>query len=481
MITAERMAAVDRNAEALGVSRRQLMESSGNAIAEVVRNSSDSGDTVTIVCGRGNNGGDGFVAARFLTAYDVSVRLVGRAETITTDLAKANWEALERSEIDYEEWRDSSEIALDTTDVIVDALVGTGVSGPLREPIASAVRAINEHEARVIGVDVPSGVDANSGEAAGPSVQADRVVTFHDEKPGLAALDISVTIADIGIPDAAELFVGPGDIESIDRDAHSHKGDAGRILVIGGGPYTGAPALSALAAMRAGADLGVVACPESIASVVQGYVPDLIVRPLSGDRIEEAHVDHLLALAERADCVVLGPGLGDHKESNTAVRQFLSAFTGRAVVDADALDVVPTLETKATLLCTPHQGELTDMGGPQESRWRDRMTAVQAYAESIDHTILLKGPYDVISDGTQTRVNRTGNPGMTVGGTGDVLAGACAAMLAESEREVIHAGAIGAYVTGAAGDWAASQNGYGLTASDVITGLPRIIWGETDE
>jgi len=325
MITSERMAAVDANAEALGVPRKQLMESSGNAVARAVRDVAESGARVVVVAGRGNNGGDAFVAARFLDAYDVSVHLLGRAETITTDIARENWDALRQGEYDVEEVRDSAQIALPEADVVVDAMLGTGVTGALREPAASAAGAINASDATVVSVDVPSGLDADTGDAPGVAVQADHVVTFHDRKPGLEAVDADVTVADIGIPAAAELFVERGDLQSLSRDPQSHKGDHGTVLVIGGGPYSGAPALSAQATLRAGADLVYVATPESVADSVAGYSENLIVEALPGDRVAPVHVDTLLSLAADVDTVLVAPGLGNAEESLDAVSEFLAS------------------------------------------------------------------------------------------------------------------------------------------------------------
>jgi len=176
------------------------------------------------------------------------------------------------------------------------------------------------------------------------------------------------------------------------------------------------------------------------------------------------------------DVVVLGPGLGDADDTRRAVRKFLAGYEGRAVVDADALSVVPEVETEATLVCTPHQGELEGMGGPRESAWRDRMTAVEAFAADLDQTVLVKGAYDIVTDGETTRANRTGNPGMTVGGTGDVLAGATGALL--SVTDSVNAGALAAYANGRAGDAAVDENGYGLLASDLLTRLPHALYDD---
>lgn len=477
MISAERMAAVDRNAEALGVPRKQLMESSGNAVARAVRDLAAPGASVAVVAGRGNNGGDAFVAVRFLDEYDVTVFLLGRTETISTDIARENWEALRRAEYDVRTVTDSRDLVLGEPDVIVDAVLGTGVTGALREPERTAAEAMNESSATVLSVDVPSGVDADTGEAAGVAVDADRVVTFHDAKPGLADRD-DVVVADIGIPDAAELFVGPGDLLALERPSESHKGDFGRVFVVGGGPYTGAPALSAQAALRGGADLAYVAAPETVARVIQGFTEDLIVEGYPGDRLTPEHVDSLLDRAAERDVVVLGPGLGDAPKTLDAVRSFLGEYDGRAVVDADALQAVPEVETDATLVCTPHQGELREMGGPSAEDWRERADLVERFAADLGHVLLVKGAYDVVSDGETTRVNRTGNPGMTVGGTGDVLAGVTAALLAV--RRPLDAAAVGAYANGRAGDIVVEDAGYGLLASDLLPALPTALWGERE-
>jgi NAD(P)H-hydrate epimerase len=479
MITAERMATVDENAVALGVPRKQLMESSGNAVAAGVRAVADPGASVALVCGRGNNGGDAFVAARFLDDYDATVHLLGRPDTISTDIARENWDALTDAAYDAHVVRDSRDLDLGDPDVVVDAMLGTGVTGALREPERSAAAAINESGATVVAVDVPSGVDADTGEADDVAVDADRVVTFHDAKPGLADYDADVTVADIGIPETAELFAGPGDRRVLARRSDAHKGDFGEVLVVGGGPYTGAPALAAQAAMRAGADLVRVACPRAVAREVQGFEAGLILRPFDGDHLTTEGLGHVRTLAAAHDAVVFGPGLGDEAATLEAVREFLATYDGRAVIDADALQVVPEVDTDATLLCTPHRGELRAMGGPSADDWRERLEAVADFAAGIGHTLLVKGAYDVISDGTESRANRTGNPGMTVGGTGDVLAGMAGALL--STQEPVDAATLAAYANGLAGDRIVDRQGYGLLASDLPAELPRALWGGADE
>ena len=479
MISSERMAMVDRNAAALGVSTKQLMESSGNAVAGAVRDRADPGDSVLLLCGRGNNGGDAMVAARFLDGFAVETVLLGRPETIRTDVARENWGTLVESDLPTRTVTDSREFHLDEhdPDLVVDAMLGTGVTGALREPEATVARRLGTADVPVVSVDVPSGVDADTGTAAGTAVDADAVVTFHDEKPGLASLDCDVTVADIGVPDAAETFVGPGDLLALRRDVDSHKGDNGEVLVVGGGPYTGAPALAARAALRAGADLVRVACPGPVAREIQGYGPDLIVRGFDGDHLAPRHVDDLLDRAADQDAVVFGPGLGDADATLDAVAEFLAGYDGRAIVDADALQVVPEADTDADLICTPHQGELRKMGGETAADWRERADLVAEFAGDLGHTVLVKGRYDVVSDGDDTRVGRTGNPGMTVGGTGDVLAGVTGALAGQIDSP-LQAAALAAWANGRAGDAAADEFGDGLAASDLPDRIPQALRDE---
>ncbi len=474
MITGERMAAIDENAAVMGVPRKQLMESSGNAVARRIRDLASPGDRVVIVAGRGNNGGDAFVTARFLDECHVTTFLLGRPDAIGTEIASDNWDALQRAVYDTETVTDSRQFELPDADVVVDAMLGTGISGELREPAATAARAINDADATVVAVDVPSGFDADDGTHAENGVSADHVVTFHDEKPGLSALDADVTVADIGIPAAAEHYVGPGDVRLARPDDRE-----GRPYVIGGGPYTGAPALAAQAALRAGSELPFVAAPDAVAGEIQSYAEDLVVQGYDSDILTPEQVDELVDTAERYEnVVVLGPGLGTDDETLAAVRAFLDSFTGHVVVDADALEVVPEVETDATLVCTPNRGELARMGGPDTDDLETVAGAIESFAAELGHIVLAKGAADVVTDGDRTRINRSGTPGMAVGGTGDTLAGIVAALLEHAEP--LDAAAAGAYVNGIAGERLAETEAYGYLASDMLREIPPALWDETD-
>ncbi|MFB6110732.1 MAG: NAD(P)H-hydrate dehydratase [Halodesulfurarchaeum sp.] len=475
MIDSTEMAIVDRNAVALGVRETNLMESAGNAVARAAREVLRPEDTVAVLAGRGNNGGDALTAARYLADFDPTVHLLGHPDRIRSEVTREKWQALEAAAIETRVIRDASAVGIGTPAAVIDGVLGTGVTGAPREPERTAIEAINDSRATVVSVDVPSGMDVDTGETPGVAVEADRVVTFHDLKPGLAGRE-DVTVADIGIPPAAERFVGPGDRQRLSRPGDAHKGDFGRVLVVGGGPYTGAPGLAAQAALRAGADLATVLAPETVAEEIQGFSENLIVRSLPGSEIESSHVDRILDGAREQDVLLLGPGLGDAPDTRVAVRAVLESYTGKAVLDADAIQAVPDVETRASAILTPHRGEFRELGGDPASDREDWAESAAAVAADLGQTLLLKGPHDVVTDGERTRINRTGNPGMTVGGTGDVLAGVVSAMYAALDP--VPAAALGAYLTGTAGDGAATGRDGGLVATDLLETLPGALAGE---
>ncbi|MDY6775201.1 MAG: NAD(P)H-hydrate dehydratase [Halobacteria archaeon] len=472
MITSERMSVVDANAEYLGVSADKLMENAGAGVARAVERVTmgNPEKEITVFAGKGNNGGDAFVAARFLQEYDPKVYLLGRSSGIHTETARDNYEALVGSGVDVEEVRDSSQVPDVDADVVLDGVLGTGVSGGLREPVSTAVEAINSSDSEIVSVDIPTGVDPDTGKGS-ERVEADTVVTFHDFKPAHTEIDANVDVVDIGIPDAAEEFVGEGDLQLLGRDPDSHKGDNGKVLVVGGGPYTGAPTLTATAALRAGCDWVTVAAPESVAETVQSYSPNLIVRELDGERLSPENVEYVSQLADGHDTVVVGPGLGDADETVEAAAEILREVES-AVVDADAIRSLSQVETSGKeVIATPHAGELSSLGVDVPDSWEKRKDVVERFADKEGITVLLKGRYDVVSDGETTRVSRTGNPGMTVGGTGDVLAGVCGFLL--SELDSLDAAGIGGFVNGRAGDLAYEDEGNGLVATDVVECLPE--------
>jgi hydroxyethylthiazole kinase-like uncharacterized protein yjeF len=458
IISAEEMQALDSNCRYFGLLPLQLMENAGAALAREVMAQS-SGKRIKIVAGRGNNGGDAFVAARHLVGLDVTVYLLGRSRDISTEEAKRNWEILEKMDCDLQEIKDPVDMSLGECDLIVDAIFGTGAKGSIKGLEAGAIDAINTSGRPVISVDVPSGLGTNK------VVRADVVVTFHRPKPGMTG---NVVVADIGIPFNAEFFVGPGDLWLVGkRTPESHKGDSGRILVIGGGPYTGAPALSALAALRAGADIVTVAAPRTAARTISCFSPNLIVQELSKEHLCPEDMTVLKDLIARHDVVVMGMGLGRHPETMEAIAQIIP-LAKKVVIDADALQ--PDLPLKG--IVTPHAGEFKRISGISlvDLGYRDRIEPLKDYAGEKGLVVLLKGKVDLISDGEVVRANSTGNPGMTVGGTGDVLAGVTAAFYARTSA--IRAATAAAFVNGRAGDLVYTELDFGMVATDVVEKIP---------
>jgi NAD(P)H-hydrate epimerase len=462
IISSEEMAALDANCRYFGLLPLQLMENAGAALARAVA-ARARGRRIAFVAGRGNNGGDAFVAARHLSDFDVTVYLLGRAGEIATEEAKRNWEILERLGYDLREIKSiSAEDGFDLakSDLIVDAIFGTGMRGIAKGLEAAAIDAINSSGKPVICVDVPSGMGTDK------TVMADATVTFHRQKPGMPG---NVIVAEIGIPPAAELFVGEGDLWMIGkRRLESHKGESGRILVIGGGPYTGAPALSAMAALRAGADIVTVAAPKRAARAISGFSPNLIVTELSGDHLRPQDLDVLRELIAGHDVVVMGMGLGRHPETMQALEEIIP-LCNKTVIDADALH--PDLPLKG--IVTPHAGEFKRISGIElgDLGFRERMEPLKGYAKEKGLVVLLKGKVDLISDGKTVRANTTGNPGMTVGGTGDVLAGVTAAFYARSSA--MRAAVAAAFVNGKAGDLVYPEKDFGMLATDVIERIPE--------
>ncbi|AEA47418.1 bifunctional ADP-dependent NAD(P)H-hydrate dehydratase/NAD(P)H-hydrate epimerase [Archaeoglobus veneficus] len=467
-ITTAEMAAIDVNCEYHGLSRLQLMENAGKAIAEEIEKRFKAG-RIAIFAGLGNNGGDAFVAARHLKNFDVEVFLLGKASEIKTDIAMRNFEVMRKAGVAVKEIRDSTYVEASDYDVIIDAMLGTGVRGRLRQPYAKAVEAINSSNAYVVAVDVPTGLNPDTGEYD-LAVKADLTVTFHKAKPGLLnakELVGELVVKSIGIPPLFEMLAGPGDVRMVyRRQREGHKGTHGRVLVVGGGPYTGAPALAALAAYAAGADIVTLAVPKSVYKIVASFSPDLIVRKLEADEISLKNVEDIQKLAAKHHVVVMGMGAeGEIKEVAEEVLKLNEVK--KAVLDAGA--ILPEVPEGVECILTPHRGEFRRVFGFDASSWED----VKKAARKAKAVVLLKAPEDVISDGVKVRINRSGNAGMTVGGTGDVLAGIAGAFLVHGNA--LWAASAAALVNGLAGDVCFEKYGYNYRAMHVMDEIPGVI------
>lgn len=487
-ITPEEMRAVEINSAHIGVPPAILMENAGRAVADLVEKETRNKKrgTIHIYAGTGNNGGDGFVAARHLAnrGYRVHVFLAGLPRDLGTPEAKQNWKPLSvSSSIKKTFIRDSSQVVPEIfeADILIDALLGTGMRPPLREPYKSLVDGINHADAPlVVAVDVPTGLSTNPGDPIEePIVKADVTITFHRPKTNMckAASHVGrLVVADIGIPPEAHTQTGPGDVYLAcpKRPRESHKGENGRILVVGGClDYSGAPAMAALAAIKTGADIAIVATPKPVANIIASYSPNLIVRGFDGNHFSPACFDKLVPLIKSSDVVLIGPGIGLAPETREFVSMVVDV-SSRVVVDADALKLVQGARFPENTVLTPHRKELEQLTGKKVVDYEQACEIAAEYARRNNATILLKGPTDfIVSPSGEAKTNTTGTPAMTTGGTGDILAGVVSALMVRNTP--FRAACAAAYITGRAGEAAQVQGGEYISAFDMLRVIPRVI------
>lgn len=478
MITSAEMRALEKNSEFFGVSVKQLMENAGSAVAaEMQKKFSLKGKKIVVVCGQGNNGGDGFVIARKLldSGFDVKVVFLG-LEWKLSEEAKENFEKLPKEILHGTHELD----LLKDADILVDAMLGFGAKGGPREPIASAIVAFNSTKGKKIAVDVPSGLNADTGDG-NLVAKADIIYTFHDLKPGLQKFRTKTKVLPIGIPEDALKFVGPGELINClkERPAASHKGQNGKVLVVAGSmDYVGAATLAATAALgclRSGIDLVTVAAPEKVAYAINAYSPDLITMKMPGDYLSEKHFSEIFNKSAEADVVLIGPGLGQRKETVLLVKKLVKRLKKPVVLDADAIKAVVGIRFGGNVLITPHAKEFQICFGKSLSHeLQKNAQLVQKTAKQKKCIILLKGAIDIISDGKKLRFNKTGNAGMTIGGTGDVLAGLCAGFLSKG-NSLFDSACAAAFLNGFIGDELKKEKDFAFIASDIVQKIPEYI------
>lgn len=491
MITGREMGAFEINAEYFGVSRLQLMENAGGSIvSEIISRFQSKKTRVAVFCGLGGNGGDGFVAARrlFSLGYPVEVIVAGKASDIRHEAARKNWFALRSLQgfIAVHEVTDSSQVPPVKANVVIDALLGIGLKGFPRQPVWQLIKTMNEMEAFRLAVDAPTGLDADSGKVLGEAVKADLTVTFHKAKPGLLKAKEYVgelLVKEIGLPKTFEKFAGPGDVSLLvkPRPVESHKGDFGKLLVVGGSEtYSGAPALVALAALRTGVDLAYVAAPEKTAYAISSLTPNLITVKLKGNHLNPDNISQVKQYLGNVTAAVIGPGLGLHAETKGAVKSIVAVVEEAGtplLLDADGLKAFAEFKRplQVPLVFTPHTGEYSILTGKElPSSLEEKAEKVKKAAAKLNATLLLKGSTDIISDGKKVKLNFTGNPAMTVGGTGDVLSGVIGAFMAQ-QANPFEAAVAGAFINGAAGDFVKNERGYHMVATDLLNWIPKIV------
>jgi NAD(P)H-hydrate epimerase len=512
VLTAEEMRRADRHTiEEAGVPGPVLMENAGSAVARVVRQRFPRAERIVVLCGKGNNGGDGFVVTRCLAGTAEALLLASKAD-VGGD-ARLHLVSCERSGGRVTEVKDAADWAtararVDEADLIVDALLGTGLKTRPFGLVAEAIDAVlrRAHEGTpVVAVDLPSGLPSDMGEVDWPTVRATVTVTFGAPKRGHVLPPAcnrvgDLVVADIGISAQTLAAVRPSLFLLEDRDAAAafpprprgaHKGHFGHLLVVAGSVgKTGAAVLAAGASLRAGVGLVTVATPEPCLPVVAAARAEVMTEPLpagpTGGLAREG-LARLLALAEERDAVVLGPGLGQDPATRALVRAFVPACPVPLLVDADGLNALApradapgaleALRRRAPTVLTPHPGEMGRLiGGSVPEIQRQRPGVALDLARETGAVVVLKGERTVVADAKDDRsaVNPTGNPGMATGGTGDVLAGVVGALLAR--HDAWRAATAGVYVHGRAGDLVARRQGEeGLVAGDLVEALPEAI------
>ncbi len=486
-ISALEMSAIDRNSRSLGIEPICLMENAGTQVAQEILKRTDASSAL-VLCGPGNNGGDGYVAARHLRNAGLRVSIIQAGEPKRGE-AKRNSKITREMNIELRSLHDSSLLLRDDFqkwigghDVIVDALLGTGAKGSPREPISSLVQIASRTSAFKVAVDLPTGVDSENGIPEGEFFKSSLTITFHRPKHGHGKEPGNIgelVVADIGIPEEAETVVGPGDLFFVqnNRADDSHKGENGTLLVVGGSQYYhGAPAISAISALRAGIDLVYLAVPESIRNIVASYSPSLICRSYPGGNLDMESVDMILDMAARADAVCIGPGLGIDGETAQAARQIVRELGSTPlVIDADGLKAIRNTveDLRASTIITPHSGEfktITDDPLPKELKKRKKV--VMKWSSRTNCTWVVKGHQDLIARKDLIKINKTGNACMTVGGTGDCLTGVAGALLAKGNSP-FRSAAAACFITGKAGELASEEKGCRIIPTDVSEAVPR--------
>jgi ADP-dependent NAD(P)H-hydrate dehydratase / NAD(P)H-hydrate epimerase len=491
---AAQMRAVDAWAiEERKIPSLDLMERAGAELADVVAQRAPEG-RVVVVCGKGNNGGDGLVAARVLRTggREVDVLLTGDPGELSGDPAENLRRLPAAAPAAF------APGALEGAAVVVDALLGTGFSGAAREPVAGAIEAINAAGAEVVAADVPSGVDASTGAVEGAAVRADATATFHAAKLGLWVAPGKghagqVRVIDIGIPEGAPAQAQAGLIlpavreEVPRRHAGSTKFSEGAVLVTGGSAgLTGAPSLASEAAARAGAGYVTACIPGSLRLVFEVRLLEAMTRALPDEdgALAPGAVDAVLAAAERADALVLGPGLGRAEGSLELARAVAARAPLPLLLDADGLNahagrLGELAAREAPTVLTPHAGELARLLGTDSADvGRARLRHARDAAAAAGAVVVLKGDDTIVAEpGGRVGISAGGSAGLATAGTGDVLSGVTGAMLAKG-LDPFTAACAAVWLHGRAGALAAAERGAdGMIARDVIEALPHALAG----
>lgn len=504
--TAEEMRNIDRaTTERFGVPSLTLMENAGSAIARFILQRYSEANRVAVICGKGNNGGDGFVVARKLhrAGRVVEVLLLGSRTELKGD-ALTMFERLPLRPIEVtspQELEAESSRSLAHCELIVDAILGTGFRPPVAGLYANAIAAMNRSDKPIVAVDIPSGADSDamtpqSGEGI---ARADEIVTFTAPRPAHVFGNLTrgpVLVAPIGSPPEAIVsslnleVTTPRDFAALlaPRPRDSNKGMFGHVLIIGGSfGKSGAAAMAGMAALRAGAGLSTVATPARVLSSVASFAAELMTEPLAETAagsiaLAAAESGRFTDLAKPMTVVAIGPGIGRDPETVQFVHEAVRQTKVPLVLDADGLNAFEGQTNlldgrRRPLVLTPHPGEMARLAGISiKAVQSDRLNVARSFARDHHLVLVLKGDRTIIAfpDGSAW-VNPTGNPGMATGGTGDILTGMTAGVIAQMPNDYARAAIAAVYLHGLAGDVAAERMGeHSLVATDLLHGLPEV-------
>ncbi len=507
--TGDIMRRIDKRAvQESGIKSEVLMENAGLAVADFVSDLAAAGkpSCVLVLCGKGNNGGDGLVAARLLAKKKNRVLAVmfARKEEVAGDvklnLAKCAKENVKVRHITLSKDFEDLKKEFTSCDVIVDALLGTGFRGAVSGFLSNVMDFVNSCPGLVVSVDLPSGLNSSTGQIAGACVKADYTVTFGLNKLGLCihpGLEYAgqVLVADIGLPETAvdRENIRTNLVEAADaallfpeRRPDCNKGSLGRVFIAGGSPgMTGAPCMSGLSALRSGCGLVTLGVPESSCAIVESKTLELMTRPLPETAAKTFSLKagaRLLEMLQGYNVLALGPGLGRDKDTASFVRMLVAECPIPLVLDADGLTLMANhvedfAKTKAPVIITPHPGEMSRLIGVNVDFVQGaRVETAREFAKRFGVVVVLKGARTVTaSPEGEVFVNSTGNCGMATAGTGDVLTGVIASFVAQGAKP-LNAAILGTYIHGLAGDLAKNIFGeHGLIASDVTANIPAAI------
>ncbi len=493
-LTIEDSYALLANAEALGMSEKIMVENAGSAVAEQIKRKYKD-DRILFLCGPGGKGAIGMATARHLISYaDVEVALVCQASEIRNAVTQFNYGLLKEitGVLEYSNENPSAlQRPIKKSDDIVDAMVGIGMHGKLSGNLINAIKSVNRSNKQVLSIDVPTGINADTGSKNMDAVSPNVLFAIHKMKKYEENLKsgYSINVVNIGLPAQAELFTGPGDVmvATKPRFIYANKYDHGRVLILGGSSdYKGAPLLSgiasehAMAALRTGSGYVTVLAPEGSSELISKMTPELIIKPISAEQFTDA--DMAKFKLAKHDALIIGPGL---PQGYIPIKMFASilayekSMNNPVLVDAEGIRIISQDKSliNRNMIITPHEGEFKYLSGV-DLKGKGLDSKIQTsvdFAKNYGSVLVLKGNETIVTDGKLIKINKSKTPTLATMGTGDVLAGIIASYAAVGHDNLLEAAAAGVYLHSKIGDALFESKGLHATAYDVANAIPEVL------